>query len=480
MAVNQRPPNSSLANKNTMKKIIISCCFLLLTVLLQAQVWVGATSPQALPAKVTLIDGTQQSSSLQISVNGYQSTLVQTPNGAAQIISLEETTPMLIAGAPDLPKVTTSLIIPDNANMQVQITASDFVDFPNIDIAPSKGNFTRDIDPSGVPYTYGPAYGKDKFFPGKLAEMKDPYILRDLRGQSLVIYPYQYNPVTRVLRVYTNIQVSVFQNGINPTNAFNRSNASSSFDPEFADMYKQQFINYNSTNKYTPLSETGKMLIICYDAFMPSMEPFVIWKKTEGLPTEMVSVTTAGGTAAAIKTYVTNYYNTNGLTYLLLVGDAAQLPTFSAAGGGSDPTYGFIVGSDHYQDIIVGRFSAENAAQVQTQVARSVNYEKTPSTIPGKFNHAVGIASSQGPGDDNEYDYTHQRNMLTDLLAFTYATSAELFDGNQGGVDAAGDPTATMLGTEINAGTGVITYTGHGSDNAFTTTRCHLFGRWPA
>lgn len=53
---------------------------------------------------------------------------------------------------------------------------------------------------------------------------------------------------------------------------------------------------------------------------------------------------------------------------------------------------------------------------------------------------------------------------------FTYTSRAELFDGSQGGLDASGNATAAQLLTEVNNGAGIITYTGHGSDNAFTTT----------
>ncbi len=453
-----------------MKKIVFVCILLLSASLLNAQQWVGATSLQNKAAKLSLLAASQQSSTIQLKVEGFMESEVQTPRGTAQIISLDEATPILFAGAPDLPKVTTSLIIPDDAKMEVQVEQSEYTDFTNIEIAPSKGNFTRDINPANVPYTYGEAYNEDQFYPGNIAELKDPYILRDYRGQTVVLYPYQYNPVTKVLRVYTNIVVRVVKNGSSSINVFNRTKEISSLNQEFAKIYNKQFLNFSKLAKYEPITETGNMLIICYDSYMSAMEPFVIWKNTEGIPTEMVAVSTAGATAADIKTYVTNYYNTNGLAFLLLVGDVAQIPTFTVSGGGSDPTFGYISGNDHYQEILIGRFSAESVAHVQTQVTRSVNYEKSPSITPGKYNHAVGIASSQGPGDDNEYDYTHQRNILSDLLAFTYTTRAELFDGSQGGVDASGDATANQLKTEINNGTGIITYTGHGSDNSFGTT----------
>ncbi len=453
-----------------MKKYLLLLLALILSQQISAQNWTSISSVSPTPVKISLISPDIQQSSFNVDVKGFFSQQVSTPAGIQQTISVENATPILLAGAPDLPKVTTSLIIPDNQNMEVVVTYSNYVDYQNFEIAPSKGNFTRDIDPSTVPYVYGPSYSQNQFYPGTLAELKEPYILRDFRGQSVVTYPFQYNPITKVLRVYNNLTVSLHNVAGNVVNPLIRTQALASIDKEFSNVYGSQFLNYTANHKYTPLNEHGKMLIICYDAYMAAMQPFVNWKNDEGIPTTMVSVTAAGSTAAAIKTYVTNYYNTNGLTFLLLVGDVAQCPTFTAAGGGSDPTYGYILGADHFQEILVGRFSAENTTHVTTQVNRSISYERNPQTTAGKFNHCVGIGSDQGPGDDNEYDWQHQRNILNDLTNYTYITRAELFDGSQGGVDATGNATAAQLSAEIAKGAGIITYCGHGADDQFVTT----------
>ncbi|MBK6934662.1 MAG: hypothetical protein IPH17_06265 [Bacteroidales bacterium] len=124
------------------------------------------------------------------------------------------------------------------------------------------------------------------------------------------------------------------------------------------------------------------MLIISYSSFISAMQPFIEWKITKGIPCEIVDVSTIGNNATSIKDYVTNYYNTNGLTYLLLVGDFAQVtsPTgnYSGVTGAKDNSYAYITGNDHYQEFFVGRFSAESVTDLQTKVTRSINYEKIP------------------------------------------------------------------------------------------------------
>ncbi len=420
--------------------------------------------------KANIVSQNESQTIISFKVDDFSFQKVKTPKGLEFVIDAPEGSYILQKGAPDLQKFTASISIPDLGGTDVEIISSDFKEYKNISIAPSKGNFTRDKDPDDIPFTYGKVYQQNQFFPGELYGTDKPYIMRDLRGQAIHAYPFQYNPVTKVLRVYSEIVLKVTYNDKKEVNEFQRNKPFSSVSYEFNQIYKNHFLNYDFIiNRYDPVEEEGSMLIICYDDWTAQMQDFVDWKNTIGRPTEMVTVTDAGNTASAIKTYVENYYNDNDLAYLLLVGDAAQVPTNSGSGlgGDSDNAYAYIVGNDHYLDFFVGRFSAENPDDVVTQVERSIEYEQGDALANDWLNITMGVTSSQGPGDDDEYDYEHYRNMATDLLAFTYVSSLELFDGSQGGNDAPGDPTPTMVGNDINDGVGIINYTGHGSTTSW-------------
>jgi len=421
-----------------------------------------------------LIYSTNNETQIDFSFKSYDFKTVRTPQGDAKVILADDLSAILEKGAPDLPKYTSSIIIPDLASMEFEILSSKFTEIQNINIAPSKGNFTRDIDPSTVPYEYGEAYNKNEFYPKSLTKLNTPYIIRDVRGQALHVFPFQYNPITKTLRIYSDIKVKVFVKDQNGENPLVRHRSFNKVSREYKNIYTNHFINYETINsRYTPLEEEGKMLVICYDDWTTDMQPFVNWKNTIGRPCEMVTVTDAGGTAPNIKTFVENYYNTNGLTYLLLVGDSAQVPTNSGGGlgGDSDNAYGYITGSDHYQEFFVGRFSAETQAHVITQVQRTLEYEMGDQLQVDWLNQATAIASDQGPGDDGEYDYQHARNFQTDLTAFTYVNpAAEIFDGSQGGEDASGNPAASVVANRLNSGTGIINYTGHGSETSWATS----------
>lgn len=431
--------------------------------------WVSIQSTQPTTARTELLESTLERSTLYFHFDGFFLDEVATPKGPAFVIGLDQGTPILEAGSPDLPKLTASLIIPDLARMDVRVTGSSYTDYHDIFIAPSKGNLTRDIDPATVPYVFGKAYNRDEFYPGTLAQLQTPYILRDYRGQTVIVFPFQYNPITRTLRVYHSVTIEIKQIDDAGVNPFIRSGKTDRVDAEFNRIYERHFVNIQQV-RYTPVEEQGNMLVICHGDFLDEMEPFIQWKRMTGIPIEMVDVATIGN-ATQIKAYVQDYYASNGLTFLLLVGDAAQVPTHPYGGvAASDNSYGFISGNDSYAEVFVGRFSAETPEQVITQVERVINYEKNPPVSTDWFTHQAGIASSQGPGDDDEMDYQHMRNIQSDLLNYTYTTCSELFDGTQGNLDAPGNPTPAMVASEVNAGVSMITYTGHGSEISWGTS----------
>jgi hypothetical protein len=427
----------------------------------------GSMSPQTktiqssgTQAVTIAVQQIQDTTILQYTLDDFTMTSVEINNENYVKISLDSEPSNLIAGAPDLPSVARSIIIPPQGTMTLRVVASSYQDYENILIAPSKGNLPRTVNPADVPYEFGDIYTQDKWYPSTIATLEEPYYLRDFRGQVVRINPFQYNPLEETLRFYTDITVEIAPASPSAGNSVAQYPVAQ-LDSDFLSLYQHHFVNFNS-GKYEPVSEQGNMLVITYDAFYSTMIPFVEWKNLKGIPTEMVNVSSIGD-ANAIKSYIADYYNTNGLTFVLLVGDAAQVPTFYESYAASDPSYGYIVGNDHYIDVFVGRFSAENVAQAETQANRTITYERDPMIDADWYAKGVGIASSQGVGDDNEYDYEHIRNIRELLVNFTYALVDELYDGSQGGGDAPGNPTPTMVADSLNDGRSIINYCGHGS-----------------
>ena len=149
---------------------------------------------------------------------------------------------------------------------------------------------------------------------------------------------------------------------------------------------------------------------------------------------------------------------------MLLVGDVDQIPGYSYSGGGAsysglgDNAYGQIVGSDIYNDVIIGRFSASSAARVTTQANRVINYERDLTTSASWLQNAQGISRKEdGSGHNSEDDYQHINNIRTDLLNYGYTTVTQRY-ANLNNYDAS----ASTISSDINSGVGLINYANHG------------------
>ncbi len=415
----------------------------------------------AKPNQAELVSSTADQTIVKFNINSYELHNVLTPQGPAKSLEVPKAGKILVKGAPELSRVTAAVAIPDLAKMEVTVIDSKYTEIKNVDIAPSKGVLTRDINPADVPYAYGEEYNRNAFYPGNLVEMSKPYIIRDQRGQTIIANPFQYNPFTKVLRVYSEITVAMNDTGEQGENVLVRNNPRT-HEAAFEKVYSRHFINSEDVDylQYTPLNDpVGNYLIVSYGDFMDEMAPFVTWKTNVGYNVTMVDYATIGSTSALV-TYVANFYNTNGLTYLLLVGDFEQIPGFKIRNYYADNTYGLIVGSDKYLDIFVGRFSASTGAEVTTQVERTIHYEQSVLYNEEFFTHAIGFGSSEGTGDDDEYDYEHINNILTDLDGYGYTTH----ECHQ----ATGSP--ALMTSLINDGAGVIFYCGHGYDFGWWTS----------
>jgi len=382
-------------------------------------------------------------------------------NGVAYTeIKLGRESLMKIAGAPELPDVSRSIIIPDDMDMGVNVLSSSSYDIANINVAPSKGIIMRTTNPDDVPYTFGDEYNQDALYPGILASLRPPYILRDYRGVVVTVNPIQYNPVKRLLRVYTEMTIEVVPIGTSKTNVLKKKTGQK-LVPSFHQIYKSHFLNYSMEERYSPLDEDGDMLIICHDAWTSNVQPLVDHKTDIGIDTTVVAISTIGNTSTAIKAYIQSIYDVSNLAFVLLVGDSAQVATPSASGGASDPSYSKLAGSDDYPDILVGRFSAELSADVDTQVQRTIEYEQGLYVESSWFWRGTGIASDQGTGDDGEYDNEHIGYIRDDLLANGYTVVDEIYDPTG---------TASDVTTALNAGRGIINYCGHGSTTSWSST----------
>lgn len=448
-----------------MKKITFVSILMLISVFVFGQdTWTKLNTSLSDAYTVEITEHSADGMTLKLNVNSYRLDEVNTPNGTEIVVKSPDCRNTFQKGSPDLPYVTAAMAIPDFGGFKYDVISSDFQVINDVNVAPSKGTIYRNVDPATVPYEYGREYQINDFFPANQSFMSEPYILRDVRGSNITFFPFVYNAVSNELRIYSEIIVKIkftddqFANELTSTK--------STRDDEFNKIYENTFLNYSSSSKYTAINEgtPGNILIICKDTYASAMTPYINWKREKGIETQLVLMSTIGTTATQVKAYIQNYYNSTGLTNVLLIGDAADVPTMTVSGNDSDNGYAYLAGSDGYVDIFIGRFSGNSLADIQTQVERTVYYEKEISTSDTWLGNAFTSASAEGGGsnghDGGESDMVHMNGIKTDLQNYGYAITSV---NQTGGTNA-------LVSAAINTGVGIANYIGHGDTQMWVNT----------
>ena len=451
-----------------MKKLFLSLVFVALSAMTFAQQWTSISKSNPAGPEVSLVSSSEQQVVVDFTLGGFELTRVSTPNGIQQIVSVPKMASMLEAGAPDLPHFPIPAIIGDMAEMEVNVVKSEYIDYENVVIAPSKGNFSRQINPDDVPYTYGAMYNQNAFYPVAQATLEAPYIIRDFRGQDIMVAPFAYNPVTKTLRVYHHLTIAMSKVSDNGVNQKAARKASTKISRETQAAYSGRFINYKENGaKYDFVLDRGEMLVICPSQYMEAMQPFVDWKNQSGRPTTMVSLADAGGNNDnAIKSYISNLYNDpeHNLTYVLFVGDYNDITPHSMSGGRSDNWFGQLEGNDYYLELLTGRFSANSVTDVETQVEKVLYYERFLDDKDTWMNTGIGIGANEGAGSGHnggEADYVHMNYIRDTLLHYTYETVTQQYSGVGSGTNA------NAISADVNAGASIINYCNHGSQTSW-------------
>jgi hypothetical protein len=411
---------------------------------------------------IQVLSSTETETILQYNITTFDKARVEINGREYFHISLPEEGITQDKGYPELPVFNRSIIISNTARMSFEVYDVRYVDM-ELPVSPSRGVIMRDKNPADIPFEFGRIYESREFYPANLAGLSEPYILRDFRGMTVKTMPFAYNPYTRTLRMYTQYKIRVYADGQDLVNTLPESERVLSRD--FTPIYENHFINWENY-RYTPVNDSfGKLIVICHTNYLTQIAPYVNWKKQKGINTELVQWSTIGTTAAQLQTYIQNRYNAdNTIAYIQIVGDAPQIPTLSSGGGGSDPTFSLVAGTDNYPDVFIGRFSAESAADVTAQVNKVITYERDLTTSATWLTRAMGLASAEGgggAGDNGESDIAHMNLIRTDLLADGYTSVDQIYDP--------GAAAATVT-TNVNAGRGFINYVGHGSDTTWGTT----------
>jgi gingipain R len=386
--------------------------------------------------------------------------LTQRQNKEYQTVSFESCLPTKEKGFPEVSYFRMVFQLRNNQNYELVVKNQTFdaLSYEG-EWLPSRGQILRTVDPATVPYKMDNAALADTDYPGsEFVVLGDPFLIREVRGIDLTIYPVLINTVQKQVKILRSIEFELVpveeEIGLNQQpqrvmKIFSRN------EP----VLNALFDNFRWTGELD--DDLGHMLVIYTPEYKNAIQPFISHKKSLGFTVTEEEV--AKGTH--VKSIIQEAYDADhDLLYVQLVGDWEDIQCEKMAYDGSecvnsdgcpeDNALGLVSDGDDYYDLIISRFSAGDATDVTTQVNRVIAYET--NTNQTWWKKALGIASAEGgvdEGDDGESDKEHLEIIKTNkLLPAGYTVYDEY------------DPTGTVSGVSsaVNEGVQVINYVGHG------------------
>jgi len=297
--------------------------------------------------------------------------------------------------APNLPGIGRFFAFPKNAKVQVDLINSRTRLFKKIDIAPAM-RIPVENDQSAPIYVEDPLiYTKNKFYPDEPVKISKRGLLRGIDYSMIGITPFQYNPVTKELLVYTDIRLRVSFIGGSGIYGEDRLR-SRLFDP----ILKSHFVNAQSLPDmdYNIGQADGRADEAEYVIITPSDPGFIKWGKVikdfrtlQGIRTELYTKSVVGQTATEIKNWIHNAVNTWSLppAAVLILGDTTGLPdkTIPIPYWGSTPSDNIYadVNGDDLPDLVISRITARDIVELERMVMKVIDYENKPPIDPSFY-----------------------------------------------------------------------------------------------
>ncbi|MCF7801205.1 MAG: T9SS type A sorting domain-containing protein [Candidatus Marinimicrobia bacterium] len=344
-------------------------------------------------------------------------------------------------GAPEIPTVVTYLAVPSDgdATLSVEILNSQIIE--NVNLVPTQAQ-QLETEKFGSGFLKNDAiYTQNAWYPQSEAVLYEQAVMRDLVVAPLEVRPFQYNPVTKELRVITDLRVTV--NHEQKLTAPDRP-----ISPLFAPFYEAVIANYPQVAVEEMQRPTYLFIAPNNFAVTGILAPLMAWKHEKGFNVHLATTSETGTTTSSIKNYIQNAYDnwSDRPDLICLVGDAGgsfNIPTFnenwSFYHGEGDHPYVQLEGVDYIADAYIGRLTFATTTQLLTIVNKILAYEKTPyMDNTDWFTHAVlvGDPSSSGQSTITTSRYINEvtENFGFDnTLIFSGSFSSQMATGlNQG------------------------------------------------
>ena len=311
-------------------------------------------------------------------------------------------------GCPNLPVESRLLAVPQGAEVRLNVIHVESEIIRDVNIAPALRIQAESEEPE-FNYVKDPAvYGKNAFYPEQAFTI-DRSSIRGVDVVAVSVSPFQYNPVTKELKVYTNIELSVSYEGGNGHFGDDRLR-SPYWDPilasELMNYDQLPVIDYAARMQQWLRDEAdgAEYLIITpnNDGWAEYANQLRDYRTRQGILTKVVRLDEMPATSTnEMKTWFHNAYNTWTIppVAVLLFGDhGTDMSQYIPAETISHPSEGSCISDNGYADVtgdylpemVFSRLVAANATEAQMMVSKQIEYEySNPNMDASTYDHPI-------------------------------------------------------------------------------------------
>ncbi|MBU0984073.1 MAG: thrombospondin type 3 repeat-containing protein [candidate division Zixibacteria bacterium] len=400
-------------------------------------------------------------------------------------------------GEPLLPARGARILLPPDAEVtSIEIEKGEPVLIGSgYQVEPAMRPYPLSSDPSTIQPTEPDAaiYALSEPYPKEVHKSIGTQIFRGYQILTVRLQPVQFVPTSGELQYYPKMTVKVNTVPSGKAETLYRGLPEDELEAVRRVDNPEALVAYQSIAKSG--SKSFDLLILTTPELAASFQPLKEYHDSTGMPTEIRTTTDAGGSDhTTIRTYITNVYNTDGISYVLLGADDDLMPSVDlyveSWPGGSveyavpgdlyfgclnytwnndgdsrwgEPDDGRGFGPvDLLAEVYVGRATVGNTVEADRFVNKTIAY--LTSTSPALSNVLLS-GEHLGFGGVSEY----AANSLEKLIdgAWHYGrgispelyTIDELFDRDWSG----NDWPFSELQARVNSGLNIISHFGHGN-----------------
>jgi hypothetical protein len=358
------------------------------------------------------------------------------------------------SGRPQLPSFGRYVQIPQNSSYKVAVKTGKQVVFDDVIVAPSQQMQTDSPDAKEAFEYDREFYAKDTLYPEEIVVVSGPFNLDQYNALLVHVTPFQYNPATRKLIGYGNVEVTLSIK----TSKRGKKGEEMQPAPTVSDKAASGNLLLNPGSRIearlnlpvrASASSTAKeaamrpeirrgpeLLIIYVKAFEAAAKKLARWKTRRGLLTTLVPIDSIGNNVSKIKSYIRNEKTKNSdLNYILLFGDIDTIASETI------PAHVFLEYktdniTDYYYStktdptgstslifpwLSMGRIPVGKDKDAMNIVDQIITYETMPSSDPKYYKKMVFAAFFQGHNQKDERGFLRtMEDIRTSLVPLGY------------------------------------------------------------